>query len=299
MRAGDSRPDKEPPPPLYRRLAERLREEIAQRSPDDRIDSETGLAKRFAVSRFTVMRAIDVLVDDGLLVRRQGRGTFIAGPAARGTPSSLLSFTQAALAVGRVASNKLLGFGPAAWRPGLPYARDEALIELDRLRLVDDMPIAIHRSVIPARVATAAGLTPKTVAEAGFSLYRRFFEAGLQVVWGAEALRARGASIDEADLLGLDGDRVVMAVQRHTYGGDSAVLEAVDAVYDARRYAYGTEIRRSAPLDPGTSLVLEPGEGGDGAKSGWRGGQAFDGLDAANGDGKPARASPREPPASR
>src|SRR5271168_745620 len=66
--------------PLYRQVVDRLRREIAGKPFGARIDSESQLTKRFGVSRSTVARAIEILVDEGLVNRRQGLGSFVAAP---------------------------------------------------------------------------------------------------------------------------------------------------------------------------------------------------------------------------
>src|SRR6201999_3774661 len=65
--------------PLYQQLQRALRQAIESRilSPDDALPPERDLASDFAVSRITVRKAIDVLVSEGMLVRRQGSGTFV------------------------------------------------------------------------------------------------------------------------------------------------------------------------------------------------------------------------------
>ena len=213
----------------------------------DRIDSEPLLAERFGVSRFTVTRAIEILVDEGLIRRRQGPGTFVTPPPLRRAPADLSSFTEAVEAQGRTASHRLLYFGPAAWREDLPYPEGAALVGLDRLRLVDGEPTAIHLSVIDAGLAGRIGLTRSVARAAGFSLYRLFDQAGLEIERGVETLRARSATVEEASLLEIGDEPVVMVVRRETRSRDGALLDVVDAVYDARRYAYQAEIRRDAP----------------------------------------------------
>ena len=230
--------------PLYRQLADWLRVDLASKTPGDRIDSEPRLAKRFGVSRFTVSRALEILVDEGLVNRRQGLGSFVATPPLKRTPSYLLSFTEAVLSQGRVPSHRLLNFGPVIWREGLPYPKGASLIGLDRLRLVDRIPTAVHRSIVSAHIASAIGLNPEVAGSPGFSLYRSFADAGFAIARGAETLRARRATKEEAECLQLGEERVVMAVQRQTYAANGVVLDAVDAVYDARRYAYLAELRR-------------------------------------------------------
>jgi len=230
--------------PLYRRLVEELRAEVANRAVGDRIDSEPRLAQRFGVSRFTVARAIEVLVEEGLIRRRQGLGSFVAPPALVRAPSYLSSFTEAVEAQGRTASHRLLNFGPTGWREGLPYPEEAELILMERLRLVDRAPAAIHRSFIDEKVANRIGLTRRVAAAPGFSLYRLFDREGLIPERGVETLRARAATADEARLLAIVDSPVVMAVRRETFGPENALLDVVDAVYDARRYSYQAEIRR-------------------------------------------------------
>ncbi len=234
--------------PLYRQLVDWLRADIARRAVGDRIESEPRLAQRFGVSRFTVTRAIEILVDEGLIRRRQGLGSFVALPPLRRAPSHLTSFTEAVEAQGRTASHRLLNFGPARWSEDLPYPEGSALVGLSRLRLVDGEPTAIHRSVIDAGLADRIGLTRGAARAPRFSLYRLFDQAGLEIDRGVETLRARSATPEETRLLEIDEGPVVMAVRRETRGRDGALLDVVDAVYDARRYSYQTEIRRDAPM---------------------------------------------------
>jgi len=232
--------------PLYRQVVDRLRREIAGKEPGERIESEPRLTKRFGVSRFTITRAIEILVDEGLVNRRQGLGSFVAAPALKRAPAYLLSFTEAVAAAGRSGSHRVLAFGPTPWRESLPYPEDEPLLALDRLRLVDRAPTAIHRSVISAALAERIGITAEVAARPEFSLYRLFDAAGLPAARGVENLRARAATPEEADLLRLNDDdqRVVMSVRRRTFADDGTILDVVDAVYDARRYSYEAEILR-------------------------------------------------------
>jgi GntR family transcriptional regulator len=230
--------------PLYRQLVDWLRSDIARRAVGDRIESEPQLAERFGVSRFTVTRAIEILVDEGLIRRRQGLGSFVAPPPLQRAPSYLSSFTEAVEAQGQRASHRLLHSGPVAWRRDLPYPEGVALVGMDRLRLVEGEPTAIHRSVIDAGLADRIGLTRSVARTPRFSLYRLLDQAGLKIERGVETLRARLATPEEARLLEIGDEPVVMAVRRETRERDGALLDVVDAVYDARRYSYQAEIRR-------------------------------------------------------
>jgi GntR family transcriptional regulator len=243
--------------PLYLQLVDVLRAEIVQKQPGDRLESEPALAERYGVSRFTVTRAVEILVDEGLIRRRQGLGSFVAPPPLRRQPTYLSSFSEAVSSQGRVASHKVLAFGDQPWREGLPYGQDQRLVRYDRLRLVDDIPTAIHRSVLTADIARRIGLNKKTAAAPQFSLYRQFAEAGVSAARGVETLRARSASLEEQSLLELGDDPVIMEVTRSTYDSAGELIDYVHAVYDARRYAYQAEIRSVAQLGAPTGETKE------------------------------------------
>ena len=191
-------------------------------------------------------RAVDALVDEGLLYRRQGLGTFVAAPPLKREPAYLMSFSEAVRDAGHTPSHRLLGFGPMAWRPDLPYAEDEPLVALDRLRLVDDLPAAIHRSALSAALVREIRCTRAVAAEPSFSLYGFFERAGLVVERGIERLSARPASTRERRLLALERNAVVMAVHRRSFASDEPLLDVVDAIYDARRYSYEARLLRRA-----------------------------------------------------
>jgi GntR family transcriptional regulator len=236
--------------PLYLQLLDRLRDDISSRQPGARIDSEPQLARRFGVSRFTVTRAIEILVRDGVLTRRQGLGTFVAPPRLRRAPTYLRSFTEAMAAEGRTATHRLLDFALIKGADGLnfPYAKGTPLLRLERLRLVDGAPLAVHYSVLNANIAQAAGLTRVIAADPHFSLYRLFRDGGFVIERGIETLQARLATSREAQLLELDKSPVVMTAHRETYAKNGVLVDVDDAVHDARRYAYETEIRQGGEL---------------------------------------------------
>jgi GntR family transcriptional regulator len=233
--------------PLYLQLADQQRADAASRKPGEQIESEPQLARRFGVSRFTVTRAVEILVKEGLFTRRQGLGTFVAPPRLKRSPGYLASFTEAVLAEGRTTSHLLLNYGPMEARScvPLPYPDGTRLLRLGRLRFVDGAPTAIHHSVLDAAVVETIGLTESIATDPQFSLYALFRKAGFAIERAVETLHARRAAPDEAHILELDEDRVVMDVRRETYASDGTLLDVDDAIYDARRYAFESDLRRS------------------------------------------------------
>ena len=252
----DSRQDR----PLYRQLTDELRRQIAQRKPGERIASEPELAMSLGVSRFTVAKAVETLVEEGLVVRRQGKGTFVTVPPLQRTPIHMRSFTESVEAAGHKASSQLLSFGPMPWREGLPYAQGEALIGLERLRLVDSIPMAIHRSILSAALAKEVGLTRIKASDPRFSLYQYYEQQGLRVERGVETLAARRPAPSERRQLRMRTDGIVIVVTRRSLGADGRVLDVVDAVHDSTRYSYQALLQRSSASPGDAATHMQPQE---------------------------------------
>ena len=94
--------------PLYQQLQRALRDAIERRllSPDDALPAERQIASELAVSRITVRKAIDGLVEEGLLVRRQGSGNFVASRIEKNF-ARITSFSEDMRARGRTAGDRL------------------------------------------------------------------------------------------------------------------------------------------------------------------------------------------------
>ena len=241
--------------PYYLQIAQRLRDMVDALPAGERLPSEPVLAKDFKVSRFTVAKAVEQLVKDGLIVRKQGSGTYVAEAPLRRQPGYLLSFTEAVQAAGHEPSHKVLAFRPIAWSPGLPYPEGAPLILFDRLRYVEGVAVARHCSTLSADLLQRIGLTEAVARAPDFSLYRHFDQSGLKVDSANERLVARLANDEERELLDLSDDTVVVSVARQTFAHDGTPLDAVEAIYDARHYSY--EARLTRQPDPGNQKTKQ------------------------------------------
>lgn len=241
--------------PYYLQIAQRLRDAVAALTPGERLPSEPVLARNFKVSRFTVAKAVEQLVKDGLIVRKQGSGTFVAEAPLRRQPGYLLSFTEAVQAAGHVSTHKVLAFRPTERVRGLPYPEDESLIFFDRLRYVEGLAVARHCSTLSAGLLARIGLTEDVAKAPDFSLYRHYEDNGLKVATANERLVARLANDEERRLLDLAHDTVVVSVTRQTFAHDGTPLDAVEATYDARHYSYEARLTRQS--DPGNQRTKQ------------------------------------------
>ena len=214
----------------------------------DLLPSETQLCRQFGVSRGTVVKAIDVLLAEGLLQRRQGVGTFVARPALHRSPGYLLGFSETVRRQGRTPTHRLVRQRELDRVEALQFGCDEPALFMKRIRLVDGVPWAIHNALIPMRIAEVAPgiLEPDSrIAEADFSLYETFDEAGLEIDHADETINVRLATEKEAELLSIDLPSAVMLVHRKSFDKDSQLIELIEAVYLQNCYTYDAHLVRS------------------------------------------------------
>jgi GntR family transcriptional regulator len=163
--------------PRYLEIADALRRQVAAGRPGDRLPSDAELCERFSVSRMTARQAVQLLANEGLLVRRRGEGTFIAPRTVPRILGSPLSFTENMRRRGLRADSRLLEAGwvepTAEERTALRLGAADRAILIERLRLADDRPMAIERAVVAP--ACAAVLDDDL---AGGSLHAAFERLG-------------------------------------------------------------------------------------------------------------------------
>ncbi len=143
-----------PPIPKYFELASRLRAQVEQGQlrPGEQIPSEPRLCETYGLSRGTVRQAIQLLENEGLLVREQGRGTFVARPAQTSHQFSLSSFDDEMRRQNRQPSTRLLTGEvipcPPAAAARLALAEGTPVFHIRRLRLADREPAAVESRLL-------------------------------------------------------------------------------------------------------------------------------------------------------
>lgn len=148
--------------PLYQQLMTRLKNDITAGAypAGARIPSEQVLCDTYGVSRVTVRKAMLDLVQEGLLVRRQGKGTFVADERIKRDLQQITSFSDACRQMGHTASARLIS---TEWVPAtgkdvekLGVSLEEQVLEVCRLRLCDNEPVMLEINRFPARYAFVA-----------------------------------------------------------------------------------------------------------------------------------------------
>ena len=196
--------------PLYVQLYGILRGQVVsgELAPGDLIPAESELVATYGVSRITVRAALDQLVHEGLIDRQRGRGSFVKAPAVPDARACMVSFTDQMLGAGRDPGTRIAGLARGLATdldlPTSPFDRDEPLVRVDRVRLVDGEPVAVMRSFLPDR--RVPGLSAATFDERGpqqsllFVLERRY---GLALDQGEETMAPGTIAEPFASMLGI------------------------------------------------------------------------------------------------
>lgn len=229
--------------PRYQEIADYLRRLIAASRPGDRLPSEAQLCDRFGVSRMTVRQAVQLLANERLLVRRRGEGTFTAPRVVARLLGSPLSFTESMRRRGLRASSHLLHAGWIEPSPedlaALHLAPGSRAIVVERLRLADDLPMAIERAVAPP---ACAGILEEDLE--GGSLHDAFERLGRIPTRAQARVSARPATDIERSLLGLGPDGVVLSERRTIDDQDGIPIEHTETLYAAERYQFEAVLQR-------------------------------------------------------
>lgn len=151
--------DHSSPKALYLQLYDTLTDSIRRGAfnPGDAFPSESELVETYHVSRVTVRKALALMVQDGALIRRKGRGTFVASPAFVESPRANGSFTLSCKERGVRPDTKLVSrkvvWASRSVATQLNLKEGESVICAERLRLINDVPAIIETDYFPQEMA--------------------------------------------------------------------------------------------------------------------------------------------------
>jgi len=210
--------------PLYQQIKALMTQSLisGEWGPGAAIPSEMELAARFGVSQGTVRKAIDELAAENILVRRQGKGTFVA---THNEDQVKLRFLRLVAANGskELLDNQLLNCerakAPANIARMLDIRSGSAAIAISRLLLFSGKPLILDRIILPA--TPFKGITAERIEAFNGSMYRMYeTQLGIRMVRAEEKLTAVGADAEVAAALGLNPGTPLLSIERvsYTYG---------------------------------------------------------------------------------
>ena len=230
--------------PLYRQIAERLTRSLdsGEWKPGEAIPSELDLAARFKVSQGTVRKAIDDLAAAHLLVRRQGKGTYVASHAEERTQFRFLRLApDVDDGAGERLSRRFLDC--KRQRPSAEVAKaldipaSQAVLEVRRLLHFRGAPVVLDDLWLP--LALFKGLTWQRLSEYQGPLYGLFeTEFGVRMIRAEEQIRALAADAQAAELLQVAPGAPLLSVSRVAFTYGARPVELRRGLYDTRHQHY-------------------------------------------------------------
>lgn len=233
--------DRNSPTPLHQQIADPLINLIQSGTiePGTKLEDEVSMAHRLQVSRPTARRALETLVNRGLIVRRRGAGTAVA-PRQVHRPMALTSLHDDLARDGRSVTTEVLEWlaQPADEDTAamLSLTVGTPVVRIKRLRFTDGEPLALMTNVLPESIAP----TRAELVDHGF--YELLRERGVQIKLGTQNIGARLADDTEAQLLDEAPGAALLMMQRTAYDEQQQPVEVGTHVYRASRYTYSQTV---------------------------------------------------------
>jgi GntR family transcriptional regulator, N-acetylglucosamine utilization regulator len=230
--------------PLYLQLRQRLEAEIRNGAfkPGAPLPSEREIAEICDVSRVTVRKAVHSLVRDGFVVQRRGSGTTVARQIERveQSLSRLTSFSED-MARRSMKSRSIWierGVFPASPREmmALGLGADAEVARISRLRMANDIPLAIERAALSTRYLPH----PEQLQS---SLYETLAASGDKPVRAIQRICAVNLGADDASLLDVSEGNAGLSIERVSYSAQGTVIEFTRSIYRGDAYDFVAELK--------------------------------------------------------
>lgn len=224
--------------PLYLELQRLLRSAIERRvlAPHEALPPERELADAYKISRVTVRKALDGLVDAHMLTRRQGAGTFVSARVEKNF-ATITSFTEDMLSRGRQPHSKWLSRSEGTVMPeealALGLGPGSPVYRLSRIRYADSESMALEHSTVPKDAL-------QSLQSVGDSLYEALGDARPTRV--LQRLRAMLFTPEQSELLGIERGSAGLEIERRGFAADGRTVEFTKSYYRGDAYDFVAEL---------------------------------------------------------
>jgi GntR family transcriptional regulator len=232
--------------PLYQQIKELLTSSLqaGDWKPGEAIPSEVELAARYKVSQGTVRKAIDELATENLLVRRQGKGTFVATHAEEKIQYRFLRLTPDEGVAGGM-QRQLLDCrrmrAPADVARALELKAGEGAVQLRRLLLAEGRPVVLDDIWLPG--TQFKGLSAEKLSGYRGPMYSLFeSEFGVRMIRAEEKIRAVAAAGEDAELLAVPAGTPLLSVERLSFTYGDRPVELRRGLYNTARHHYRNQL---------------------------------------------------------
>ena len=215
--------------PLYIQVKKRITESlvVGEWAPGNSIPSEVELAKKYNVSQGTVRKAIDDLAADKILIRKQGKGTFVSTHNEENIQLRFLRLTEKS-GMKEKLENKLISFEKEKATNQIAKAlgvnTSSTLISIKRLLTFNGCPLILDLIKIPS--VYFRGLTAEKIIEKNGSMYRMYeTDFGIQMLHADEKIKAVSANKESSLMLNISEYSPLLSVERLSYTYDEKPIE--------------------------------------------------------------------------
>jgi len=222
--------------PIHQQLGEMIMEKIRKGilKPGDRVGSEFGIANKYRISRSTVRNVFDRLVAKNVLLRRAGKGTFVAFPVTTENVSLLVGFSEKMKEIGCSVKTKVIKVEVKPiynnLQEKMKLKQDDKIIEINRIRFINEIPFVVHYAFLPFEKC-------KSIIDV--DLEKVSLTSSLQNILGIhlshteETIYAYQSELEEAKLLEIKKDSPILVVKGLTYYGNGIPIR-----YSIAKYRY-------------------------------------------------------------
>ena len=232
--------DKSSPIPVYYQLKEDILKKIREGvwKVGQCIDSERELSENYGVSRMTIRRALGELVQEGILVREKGKGTFVCEPKVK--QKDMMSFSEIIKRTGRTLETKVIEFNKIPTPEDLTDTFSfEEVYKINRNRIVDGECIANEVVYIPSDYC---GFINEEKLKG--SLYKILEEFGYSVEYSESSIKAVIMDETNKKIFGVDEQVPLLQIIGKTINSDGKVLFVEEATYRSDKYILEVNILR-------------------------------------------------------
>ena len=228
--------------PVYIQIHNQIKKDIEAGvwAVGDRIPSERELALEFNVSRMTLRQAVQTLVEEGILERQVGAGTFVARKKVQEKMTGVTSFTELMEEQGKKPSSRTVSYlvttPSLSEMERLKLKDDEKVLRMERIRYADEVPICFEVATLPYSLVKDYERNQITT-----SLYRTLEESGRKIGHAQQSVSAQVASERIAEYLNIERGSAILRLRQITELGDGTPFEYVRTQYAGDKFEFYLE----------------------------------------------------------
>lgn len=234
--------------PLYKQLASALRRRIeaGEFNSGEAIPAESQLVQSYQVSRITVRKALDLLVNDGMIVRQQGKGTYVRPSLIKETLTSLQGFAEVMVDTHPEQVMEVIAFefiqASQAAAKALAVKEEARLLRIVRRHILDGSLLAHATIFLPYDLGRLL-----TVDEVSTTpIYKLLQEkGGVSIKRATQTIRAVVANADMAAALQTSVGSPLLSVNRRTFSAQEIPVEYIELLYQGNRHEFALELYRN------------------------------------------------------